>query len=756
MKELQLEAPSGALSEVEEEGLIAVLHIDDETGFLEATKKILEMQAPIHMYTATSVVEAKKILRRNKVDVIISDYEMPDKTGLEFLKELRKRRNNIPFIVLTGKGREEVAIEALNNGANGYFNKLGKPATVYGQLMYAVFSAVKAKRAEEDLLKFKTISDRAGFGVMLIDLDGTLLYCNDALARMHGYTLAELAGKNHRIFHTEDDYAGVAGSREELFDTGYLIMEERHLRKDGSLIPVLTTVTLIRDRKETPLFIAVIVTDITEKKIVERKLEETERRLWDMLDNMMEGCQIIGYDWRYLYVNDVVAKHGRSTKKELLEKTMMEAYPGIEKTKMFSVLRKSMKERTMERMENEFTYPNGEKNWFELRIQPVPEGIFILSIDINERKQAELTLQKARERFETYFDLAQVMLIAIDGDERVSHINKKGCDILGYMKEEVVGKNWFSSFLPKRLRKETKAYFRKLMSGEIEFVDYYENPVLTKNGEERLIAWHNILLRDKHGNIRCTLSSGEDVTERKKVEEALSQTFDELSLANDKLGVVGKLTRHDVRNKLSVVSGNVFISKQMLPPDHEAVEYLEKVENVFAQIEQIFDRARTYERLGVDKLSYIDVNEICEEVLFLLPDLGEIEVAKDCEGLTVYADSLLGQLFYNLVDNSLKHGKKVTKIRMYYKETGNGLQLIYEDNGVGVPESEKKKIFEEGYGNGTGIGLYMIQRMCDIYGWSIEETGKEGKGVKFTITIPKRTKNGHDAYIMDRETKETN
>jgi signal transduction histidine kinase len=249
-----------------------------------------------------------------------------------------------------------------------------------------------------------------------------------------------------------------------------------------------------------------------------------------------------------------------------------------------------------------------------------------------------------------------------------------------------------------------------------------------------------------------SISSVIDITELKKVEKALNDSVGELSLVNEKLGVVGALTRHDVRNKLAIVAGNFFIAKEKLPPDHEAVKYLKKAEPAFYQIEQIFDRARTYERLGVDKLSYVDVNKSCEEAISLVHDLGNIEIVKDCEGLTVYADSLLGQLFYNLIDNSIKHVETVSKIRMYHKESEDGLKLIYEDDGVGIAKADKKKIFGEDKRKGTGIGLHMIQIMCNLYGWTIQETGKRGKGAQFTIAIPKKTKNGKPAYILPTET----
>jgi signal transduction histidine kinase len=114
--------------------------------------------------------------------------------------------------------------------------------------------------------------------------------------------------------------------------------------------------------------------------------------------------------------------------------------------------------------------------------------------------------------------------------------------------------------------------------------------------------------------------------------------------------------------------------------------------------------------------------------------------------LTVLADSLLRQAFYNLIDNSLKYGEKTRRIRVHYKELDNHLELIYEDDGVGIPEEVRSNLFKEGVGKGTGYGLFMIKRICEVYGWSIQETGEQGKGVRFVMTIPSRNREGKTLY----------
>jgi len=118
--------------------------------------------------------------------------------------------------------------------------------------------------------------------------------------------------------------------------------------------------------------------------------KDFEKQYLSTFDHLLEGFQLISRDWKYLYVNDTVVKQSKcDSKTDLLEKTMMECFPGIENTDMYKLLEKCMRERVSDVMENEFTFPDGTKGWFELRIEPVEEGIFILSMDITDRKRNE-------------------------------------------------------------------------------------------------------------------------------------------------------------------------------------------------------------------------------------------------------------------------------------------------------------------------------------------------------------------------------
>jgi len=156
--------------------------------------------------------------------------------------------------------------------------------------------------------------------------------------------------------------------------------------------------------------ILVTANDITARRAIEGDLETSLKRFHDTLDNMLEGCQIIDSSWRYTYINEVAARQGRRRRDELLNRTMLEAYPGIENTELFAILQRCMRERAPHKMENQFYNPDGTVGWFELSIEPVPEGLFILSIEITERKLAE---KKSLEQLQRVTALREIDLAVL-------------------------------------------------------------------------------------------------------------------------------------------------------------------------------------------------------------------------------------------------------------------------------------------------------------------------------------------------------
>ncbi len=138
---------------------------------------------------------------------------------------------------------------------------------------------------------------------------------------------------------------------------------------------------------------------------------------------------------------------------------------------------------------------------------------------IVEFRLTEKYLHQEKENARRYLDIAGVIILVLNKKEEITLINQKGCQILGYNSEDIIGKKWFDNFLPKHINEQVKEVFHKILAGDISPVEYFENPILTKHGQERIIAWHNTFLKDDAGNITGSLSSGEDITERKIMEE---------------------------------------------------------------------------------------------------------------------------------------------------------------------------------------------------------------------------------------------
>jgi len=243
------------------------------------------------------------------------------------------------------------------------------------------------------------------------------------------------------------------------------------------------------------------------------------------------------------------------------------------------------------------------------------------------------------------------------------------------------------------------------------------------------------------GQLSGFVGTYKDISDLKSAEE-------KLAVMNEKLRVVGGLTRHDVRNKLAIITGNTYLMRKKLKDRPEVTEGLEDVESASTIIVKLLEFARDYERLGLEELTYVDLEDSIEKAVSLFTETDQAKIANGCHGLNVLADSLLTKLFYNLIDNSLKHGSHVTHIEIGCEESGNELKLIYEDNGVGIAQEAKQKLFTEGYttGKGSGHGLYLIKKIMEAYGWSIQETGSPGNGTRFIIVIPKSNRLGKQNY----------
>jgi PAS domain S-box-containing protein len=616
----------GAVVDLREEESLRVLHVDNDATFLKVAEGCLEAEGGFHVDTALSVEKALAMMKKESYDAVISGYIMPGKDGLDFLKELREAGDCTPFIMFTGKGREEIAVKALNLGADGYFSKVGSPETVYGELAHGIRQIVESRRAEEALRRsesyLKAVLDSMLSGLIVIDAEThEIVDANAHALRTIGTSKEDAVGKVCHKF-----VCPAERGKCPITDLGQTVdrSERVLLKADGDKVPILKTVATVT--------------------------------------------------WRG-------------------HKYLTESF-----------------------------------------------------VDITERKHAERAMVESQQNFKRLFMNNPEATVHLDAGFHVLDVNPRFTRLFGHSLDEVKGRYINDVIVPSDSMEEAIAIDKKASKGET----YHEDTVRRrKDGSLVPVAFSAapIIVEDQ---VVGHIAVYKDISQLKKAEEESREAMDKLEKMNEKLRVVGGLTRHDSRNKLSAITCNVYLAKKKLDPSSEVLGNIEEIESAVGQIVKIFEFAKIYELIGVEELRQVDIEKMIDEAVSLFSDLKGVKVVNDCHGLTVLADSLLRQLFYNLIDNSLKYGDTIKTIKIRFEESGpDKLRMIFEDDGAGIGETEKKQLFQEGSGKGTGYGLYLIRKMCDGYGWSIQEDGKEGEGVRFIITIPRTDERGRTNFNIN-------
>ena len=255
------------------------------------------------------------------------------------------------------------------------------------------FQAMQALRLSEERNRITLMS--VGDGVLVTDAQGRVEAMNPVAESLTGWRQSEAQGRPvEEVFRIINEVTreAVESPVARVLSEGIVVGLANHtvlLSKDGTERPIADSGAPIRAEDRETTGVVLVFRDQTEERAVQTALRASEERYRNALDGMMEGCQILSPDLRYLYVNDAAVAHSRKSREELLGHTMTEVYPGIEDSLLFAELGRCMTTRAARRMENEFHYSDGSTGWFELSIEPVPQGVFILSIDITERKRTE-------------------------------------------------------------------------------------------------------------------------------------------------------------------------------------------------------------------------------------------------------------------------------------------------------------------------------------------------------------------------------
>jgi PAS domain S-box-containing protein len=599
--------------------MYSVLYVDDEQMFLELCQSYLEKNREFRIEITTSARDAIEQIQNGSYDAIVSDYLMPEMDGITFLKEVRTRFRNIPFILFTGKGRENIVIEAINNGADFYLQKGGDAGSQFAELAHKIRKAVERRKAVEELREseaqlrlFKASVDCAYDQVYWLDFEGRILYVNDSACSNTGYSRDELLAM--RVFDLDPDFTPVIQQKANIIlrQKKTSLFTTRHRHKDGTIVDVEIMANHVsKDGKE---YSFAFVRDITRRKQTDEALRESEERYRRLIAQSFDAY-IIHQGGKIVIANDAAAKLVKA------------AFPA------------------------------------EMVGRPVPDFVDSAFCGIVSKR---------------------IKIMSVSPDAVVPLVEER---------------------------------FRCLDGTTVDVEVIATAAVYEGRPAVQVVA--------------------RDISGRKQNEKALRA-------ANRQLNLLNSITRHDILNKVMVISGYLDLAKQE-PLDPEMKKVIGILENNIRSIGEHIEFTRIYQDLGSTEPRWQDLSGMLPRSL--IP--GEVFLQADIGDLQVYADPILEKIFFNLLDNTMRHGKHAKTIRVSARESTDGLTILWEDDGVGIPVPEKEKIFARGYGKNTGLGLFLTREILSMTGITISETGEEGQGARFEIQVPK----GGYRFLGNRSTE---
>jgi PAS domain S-box-containing protein len=614
-----------------ENQMIKVLYVDDEESLLELAKVFLEASNEMVLETASNAKRGMEIIHGGAIDVVVSDYQMPEMDGLAFLRALRGSGNDIPFILFTGKGREEVVIQALNEGADSYLQKGGLPRPQFAELAHRIVRAADRRKAsialQQSEARLTRAEEVAGFGHWELHLNNKEMYASSGAKLIYG----------------------LEWSRE-----AYELV------------------------KKIPL---------------------PEYRM--QLDAMMTGLIQNGTSY------DIEFKIKRPTDGRIVEIHSRAEYDPVNKI-VFGVLQDITARKLAEK---EIRQKNDE-----------------LTASYSQISAAEEELRAAKHKLAMAMDLAKLVYWDLDVDRGLFIFNDSFYSLYGTTAEAEGGyfmkaEDYTNNFV----HPDDRLRISKVIEGALESpmgLTQLEHRMIRRDGQVRDLIVCSEVERDSKGRPFHMYGANQDVTDRKKAEVAFER-------ANRKLSLLNSITRHDITNQISILRGNLDLVRGCIT-DPGISARLQKVDSSSRNILDQIRFTKEYQDMGSTAPQWqmvadaVRANQLAKD----------IQITKEAARLSIYADPMLPKVFNNLIENTIRYSGKPISISIGCEPIGGAMIIIYEDKGSGIPYEEKEKVFEKGFGRGTGLGLFLSREILAITGITIRETGTEGQGARFEICVP--------------------
>jgi PAS domain S-box-containing protein len=479
--------------------------------------------------------------------------------------------------------------------------------------------------------------------------------------------------------------------------------------------------------------IAVFFWDISEKKKVEVELEQSERRFRALIQNSPDIIQILDQEKQMVYSSPSFSKILGYSEGSRHSGCIPDFVHPEDRDRVAADL-EEVYTRTNPQTSTEYRMLTADGNFLyvesvgvNLLGVPGVEGVVITTHIVHERKQAEQALQEREERFRLIFQhsndavyLFEITPAGMPG--KIVDANDAAVRQSGYSKAELVHKS-LPDICSRDLTRRSRAIMMELLTrGEARF----ETESIRKDGAllPVEISARPVKLRDR----TCAIAISRDISQRLREDRALR-------IANQKLQLMNIVSWHDIQNKVTALRGYAALSKD-LATNEKLKKFIDSQEDILKVIHRQLQYTKEYQEMGVHPPQWVNLPQVLRTIISFR-GLGSLTCRMDIDNLELYCDPVIEKVFSHLIENTQNHAQKATEIRISCRKTPDGLSIIYEDDGIGIPIEKKKDLFIQGAGTSTGFSLFFVHDILEICEMTIRETGEPGSGVRFEISVPK-------------------
>ncbi|RNJ26334.1 PAS domain S-box protein [Halosegnis longus] len=701
---------------------IRVLHVDDEPGFGDMVAEFLEREdAHLDVTTATSAADGIERLEETQFDCIVSDYDMPDQNGLQFFESVRDAHPNLPFILFTGKGSEEIASDAISAGVDDYLQKQGGTGQ-YTLLAHRITNAVAQYRSEQEIEasqeRLSLFFEQSPLGALEWTAEFDIARANEQAEEILGFAEEELVGSSWRRLIPEAEQDGVAEMFSEMLaESKAYDVEQETITSDGERIICEWHHRVVRDELGDIVTVFSKFQNISQRVRREEKLAKERAFTEQALDTLDDVFYVVEADGTLTRWNERLSEITGHSDVELDGKDVQTLFSPADRDSVSDAIETAVEAGTAT-VEASLLTAAGEPTPYELtgRRLTDPHGEFVgivgIGRDLSERKERKAELQFVHDLLDQTEQIADVGGWELEMETGEMFWTAHLFEMLGVDYEDAPPLDEaLDVYVEEDRERVANAIETVVATGEPAKVEArYERP----GGE---IRWFGVQGEPgiEDGKVTRIRGAVQDITEHKQREAQLEQ--------------FASIVSHDLRNPLNVAEGRLELARQECDSEHlpRVAQAHERMSDLIADL---LDLARGDGRVGV--IERIDLGALAGECWDAV-ETGDATLVNDAESHFHADRSQLKQLLENLIRNAIEHGGDDVTITIGDQPGG----FYVADDGPGIPPEDREQVFEPGYStstDGTGFGLSIIRQITEAHGWTVNiDTSADG-GVRFEVT----------------------